>query len=96
MKLSQGDQHPPPFFMVYNDFIRNKPMRKVTVKPKSSKAKNRLFNMMENNPVCIVEQECDGDWFLVSENRKYSFWVSIRTGNNRFGDKTCKDWEIIE
>jgi hypothetical protein len=52
--------------------------------------------MMENNPVCTVEQECDGDLFLVSENRKYSFWVSIRTGSNRFGDKTCKDWEIIE
>jgi hypothetical protein len=70
-------------------------MRKVTVRPKSSKAKNRLFNMMENNPVCTVEQECDGDLFLVSENRKYSFWVSILTGSNRFGDKTCKDWEIV-
>jgi hypothetical protein len=71
-------------------------MRKVTVKPKSSKAKNRLVNTMAGNPVCTVEQEWDGDWFLVSENRKYSFWVSIRTGSNRFGDKICKDWEIIE
>jgi hypothetical protein len=71
-------------------------MRKVTVKPKSSKAKNRLFNIMENNPVCTVEQDWGEDLFLVSENRKYSFWVSIRTGSNRFGDKTCKDWEIIE
>jgi hypothetical protein len=69
-------------------------MRRVTVRPKSKKSKNRLVNIMENNPVCTVEQECDGDLFLVSENRKYFFWVSIRTGSNRFGDKTCKDWEI--
>jgi len=70
-------------------------MRKVTVKPKSSKAKNRLFNIMENNPVCTVEQECDGDLFLVSENRKYCFWVSTRTGTNRFGDKSDSHWEVI-
>jgi len=62
-------------------------MRKVTVKPKSSKAKNRLANMMENNPVCIVEQDTGGELFLASENRKYFFWVSTRTGSNRFGDK---------
>jgi hypothetical protein len=71
-------------------------MRKVVVKPKSSKAKNRLANVMENNPVCIVEQDSGGELFLASENRKYFMWVSIRTGTNRFGDKTCKDWEIIE
>ena len=69
-------------------------MRKVTVKPKSSKAKNRLANVMENNPVCVVEQDTGGELFLASENRKYFMWVSIRTGSNRFGDKTCKDWEI--
>jgi len=70
-------------------------MRKVIVKPQSSKAKNRLFNMMENNPVCIVEQDTGGELFLASENRKYFFWVSTRTGTNRFGDKSDKDWEII-
>jgi hypothetical protein len=70
-------------------------MRKVIVKPKSSKAKNRFANIMEGNPVCIVEQDWGDDLFLVSENRKYSFWHSIRTGKNRFGDKTSKDWEII-
>jgi hypothetical protein len=70
-------------------------MRKVKVKPKSSKAKNRLANMMENNPVCIVEQDTGGELFLASENRKYFFWVSTRTGTNRFGDKSDKDWEII-
>ena len=70
--------------------------RKVTVKPKSSKAKNRLANIMENNPVCVVEQDSGGELFLVSENRKYSFWVSTRTGTNRFGDKADAHWEVIE
>lgn len=70
-------------------------MRKVVVKPKSSKAKNRLANTMEYNPVCIVEQDTGGELFLVSENRKYFFWVSTRQGTNRFGDKADKDWEVI-
>jgi hypothetical protein len=71
-------------------------MRKVTVKPKSKKAVNRLANSMENNPVCIVEQDTGGELFLASENRKYFFWVSTRIGTNRFGDKIDKDWEVIE
>jgi len=61
----------------------------------SSKAKNRLANLMENNPVCIVEQDTVGELFLASENRKYFFWVSTRTGANRFGDKTDKHWEVL-
>ena len=71
-------------------------MRKVTVKPKSSKAKNRLANMMEGNPICTVEQDTGCELFLVSENRKYFFWVSTRTGINRFGDKSDAHWEVIE
>jgi len=40
-------------------------MRRVTVKPKSSKAKNRLANMMDGNAICIVEQDKgDGMLFL--------------------------------
>ena len=70
--------------------------RKVQVKPKSSKAKNRLANIMENNPVCIVEQDTGGELFLISENRKYAFWASIRIGTNRFGDKADAHWEVIE
>lgn len=70
-------------------------MRKVVVKPKSSKAKNRLANSMEGSPVCIVEQDTGSELFLASENRKYFFWVSTRTGSNRFGDKTDKDWEVV-
>ena len=72
-----------------------KPMRKVVVKPKSSKAKNRLANIMENNPVCIVEQDSGGELFLAAENRKYFMWVSTRTGTNRFGDKADAHWEIV-
>jgi len=80
----------------YNIPIRNKAMRKVTVKPKSKKAVNRLINSMENNPVCIVEQDTGGELFLATENRKYFFWVSTRTGTNRFGDKSDTHWEVIE
>lgn len=51
---------------------------------------------MENNPVCIVEQDTGDELFLVSENRKYAFWASTRTGTNRFGDKADAHWEVIE
>ena len=62
--------------------------RTVTVKPKSSKAKNRLANMMDNNPVCVVEQETSNHMlFLASENKKYFFWVSTKT--------TDADWEVL-
>ena len=71
-------------------------MGKVTVRAISSKAKNRLANLMENNPVCIVEEDTGGELFLASENRKYFFWVSTRTGTNRFGDKSDSHWEIVE
>lgn len=63
--------------------------RKVTVRPKSKKAKNRLANMMDNNPICIVEQDKnDGMLFLASENGKYFFWVNV----NDFWE--C-DWEVL-
>jgi hypothetical protein len=71
-------------------------MRKVIVKPKSSKAKNRFANVMDHNPVCIVEQDTGGELFLAAENRKYFMWVSTRSGSNLFGDKSDAHWEIIE
>jgi len=71
-------------------------MRKVTVKPKSSKAKNTFVNTLNSNPVFTVEQDTGGELFLASENRKYFFWVSTRTGTNRFGDKADAHWEVIE
>ncbi len=69
-------------------------MKTVNVKPLSSKAKNRFANIMQNNPICFVEQDTGDELFLVSENRSYAFWVSLRTGTNRFGNKTDKHWEI--
>ena len=69
--------------------------RLVTVKPKSKKAINRLVNSMEGNPLCVVEQDTGGELFLAAENRKYFFWVSTRTGTNRFGDKADAHWEVI-
>ena len=65
--------------------------RKVTVKPKSSKSKNRLINTMGNNQVCIVEQDKgDGMLFLASQNQKYFFWVNISEDCNW----EC-EWEVI-
>ena len=70
--------------------------RTVTVKPKSNKAKNRLANTMDGNPVCVVEQETSNHMlFLASENRKYFFWVALRSGICRFGKKTDADWEVL-
>lgn len=68
----------------------------VKVKPLSAKAKNRFANLMESNPICVVEQDTGGELFLASENRRYFFWVSTRTGVCRFGDKIDKHWEVIE
>lgn len=53
-------------------------MRRVTVRPKSNKAKNRLANTMGGNPICFIEQDKgDGMMFLASENQKYFFWVNV-------------------
>ena len=68
--------------------------RTVTVKPLSAKAKNRLANSMDGNPICVVEQDTGGELFLASANRKYFFWVAVREGANRFGDKSDKHWEV--
>ena len=69
--------------------------RKVIVKPKSSKAKNTFVNTLNSNPVFTVEQDTGEELFLASENRKYFFWVSLREGVNRFGDKADAHWEVL-
>ena len=69
--------------------------RTVTVKPKSSKSKNRLCNIMDGNPVCVVEQDTGEELFLASVNRKYFFWVPLRDGVNRFGNKADAHWEVL-
>jgi len=70
--------------------------RTVTVKPLSSKAKNRLANSMDSNPVCFVEIDAGGELFLVSANRKYFFWVATREGVSRFGNKVDIHWSVTE
>ena len=70
--------------------------RKVKVKPISSKAKNRFANVMDNNPICIVEQDIGGELFLASENRRYFFWVSTLKGSCRFGSFEDTNWEVEE
>ena len=69
--------------------------RTVTVKPKSSKSKNRLCNIMDGNPVCVVVVDSGEELILASENRKYFFWVSLREGVNRFGNKSDAHWEAL-
>ena len=69
--------------------------RKVIVKPKSSKAKNTFVNTLNSNPVFTVEQDTGEELFLASVNRKYFFWVSLREGVNRFGDKADAHWEVL-
>jgi hypothetical protein len=54
----------------------------IIVTPKSSKAKNRLINTMDGDPICLVEQRRDGKVFLASSNRKYFFWVDARNDPN--------------
>lgn len=47
------------------------------VTPISRKAKNRFVNMMNNNPMCFIEQHKGNRVFLTSENGKYHFWVNL-------------------
>lgn len=55
----------------------------VNVTPLSSKAKNRFINIMESFHACMVEQETDSMFFLVSLNRQYCFWIQ-KTGNEHW------------
>lgn len=46
----------------------------ICVQPKSSKAKNRFYNLMNELHSCRVEQETETRMFLSSITGKYSFW----------------------
>lgn len=59
----------------------------VNVIPKSSKAKNRFANQMDKLHAMVVEQETDTQFFLVSINRQYCFWVP-KEGNEH--------WEVTK
>ena len=48
----------------------------INVHPKSSKAKNRFANQMDSLHAMEVEQENDTQFFVVSINRRYCFWLN--------------------
>jgi len=58
------------------------------VKPKTSKAKNRFANMMDNLHSCRVEQRKDGQVFLASISGRYFFWMDENNEDTH--------WEIIQ
>ena len=58
----------------------------INVSPKSSKAKNRFINQMDSLHAMEVEQETDTQFFVVSINRRYCFWL------NKINDP---HWEIL-
>jgi hypothetical protein len=60
--------------------------RFVNVVPKSSKAKNRFINQMDSLHAMEIEQETDNEYFLISINRVYCFWIP-KNGNEH--------WEIL-
>ena len=59
----------------------------VTVKPKTSKAKNRFANLMDDLHSCRVEQEDQEKMYLASISGRYFFWMSKENDQN---------WEIIK
>jgi hypothetical protein len=56
-----------------------------TVTPLSSKAKNRLANSMNNNPMVTIEQIKDEMVFFVAQNGVYCTWANLDDG---------PDWQI--
>jgi len=66
----------------------NKVKRKfINIKPKSKKAVNRFKNIMDSLHAMEVEQENDTQFFVVSINKKYCFWLNKENDPN---------WEIIK
>ena len=68
--------------------IKNTKTEFLCVKPKTSKAKNRFANMMDNLHSCKVEQRENGKVFLASISGRYFFWM------NEINEDT--HWEIIQ
>lgn len=59
----------------------------INVEPKTSKAKNRFVNQMDSLHAMKVEQENDTQFFVVSINRRYCFWL------NKENDQ---HWQIVK
>ena len=57
------------------------------VRPKTSKAKNRFANLMNNLHSCRVEKRQGGKVFLASISGKYFFWMSESSDDH---------WEVIK
>jgi hypothetical protein len=60
----------------------------IQVKPISSKAKNRLANLMDGDPWCTVENRDNRALFLMSKNGKYFFWVGLNGSPD-------PNWEVV-
>ena len=58
----------------------------ICVKPKTSKAKNRVANEMSLLHSCRVEKRENGKVFLASISGKYFFWID---------EEMDKHWEVI-
>jgi len=54
----------------------------ICVQPKSSKAKNRFANLMNQLHSCKVEQETEDKMFLTSITGKYHFWMQKQNDDN--------------
>ena len=48
----------------------------INVKPKSKKAVNRFINNMSSLHAMEVEQETETQFFVVSINKRYCFWLN--------------------
>lgn len=48
----------------------------INVAPRSSKAKNRFVNQMDSLHAMEVEQETETQFFVVSINKRYCFWLN--------------------
>ena len=59
----------------------------ICVRPRTSKAKNRFANQMNNLHSCRVEKREDGKVFLASINGRYFFWIN---------EHEDKNWSIIK
>ena len=48
----------------------------INVAPKTSKSKNRFINNMSSLHAMEVEQETETQFFVVSINKRYCFWLN--------------------
>jgi hypothetical protein len=59
----------------------------INVAPKSKKAVNRFINQMDKLHAMEVEQETDTQFFVVSINKRYCFWLTKENDPH---------WEIVK